>query len=413
MPSQYVTVVTPKAPVGQRVYLVAPPLPSPFGIKRVLVSERGLNPLSIQVLLPPTTTQEILLTTPGLTRLSQAPILYPEDFEEEATAAVQHLRADPRRQYEMADALMAPFCNRVWDSSGGNKVTVHWEDRKPVEIAANFGPGLAGHGLVYDLKYDQVEPVEENGFYGLRGTGTIKGWFEPLEITHWVGIRNGEFFRSVSLRNVSDTLREVIAGIGSHPYFLIPDDVKRAEVTVEIPARFVVLTEDSARPMFPTGYQAVTESKLAQLFSGEMAQNKLGSISLDHCFFGLTPEALGSGSSDLKVNARIFFPGNYGLEISAGLIKAGKYKPVNAVVVYSPADTSAHMRGAGLEGKRNFLCFEMQTPLLGAMEFDQWAKLLPEDLWRTFYFHTPTGMRRISCGRELEWEVSYRLIGHQ
>jgi aldose 1-epimerase len=108
---------------------------------------------------------------------------------------------------------MAPWCNRL-------ETVATTVGRRTVRPKPNFSDGTAIHGQVVQTAWS----VEPDGNLSVRGGGD--GWPWPYEVTQGVSIVDGSLRIELRLTNLAD--EPMPAGLGLHPWFLRPLDVRIA-----------------------------------------------------------------------------------------------------------------------------------------------------------------------------------------
>ena len=123
-------------------------------------------------------------------------------------------RSDP---FYWGGYVMAPWCNRLL----AEPTTVAGRE---VRLAANFRDGSAIHGQVYLAPWS----VEGEGRLVVRGGGD--GWPWPYEVEQRITVASTDLDIELSVTNLADG--PMPAGIGLHPWFRRPIEVRIAASTV-------------------------------------------------------------------------------------------------------------------------------------------------------------------------------------
>ena len=106
---------------------------------------------------------------------------------------------------------MAPWCNRI--AAARTEV-----NGQVVDLPSNFPDGSVIHGQVYDAPWQ----LGADGTFRIQGGGG--GWPWPYEVTMRVAIEGAVLSIDQSLTNLADS--PMPAGIGLHPWFLRPLEVR-------------------------------------------------------------------------------------------------------------------------------------------------------------------------------------------
>ena len=127
---------------------------------------------------------------------------------------VETHRRDP---FYWGGYVMAPWCNRI--EAAPTDVAGH-----EVRLASNFPDGSAIHGQVF------LEPWSRSadGRFVARGGGS--GWPWPYEVELQVAATDAQLRIDLALTNLADG--PMPAGLGLHPWFLRPLEVRVAAPTV-------------------------------------------------------------------------------------------------------------------------------------------------------------------------------------
>ncbi len=127
------------------------------------------------------------------------------------------LRCPPDSADHLADPLfwgayvMAPWCNRITPET----VTI---GRRAVDLAPNFPDGSAIHGQVYAAPWEQVGDAT----FAIERDGEGWPWRYRVEISY--SVSDVRVAISLRLQNLSD--ETMPGGIGLHPWFPVPVDVR-------------------------------------------------------------------------------------------------------------------------------------------------------------------------------------------
>jgi aldose 1-epimerase len=127
---------------------------------------------------------------------------------------VETHRRDP---FYWGGYVMAPWCNRIAAAPTG--VAGH-----EVRLASNFPDGSAIHGQVFLAPWSR--PADER--FVTRGGGS--GWPWPYEVELQVAVAEAHLRVDLALTNLADG--PMPAGLGLHPWFLHPLEVRVAAPSV-------------------------------------------------------------------------------------------------------------------------------------------------------------------------------------
>ncbi len=122
-----------------------------------------------------------------------------------------------REPFRWGGYVMAPWCNRI--AAARTEV-----NGQVVDLPSNFPDGSVIHGQVYDAPWQ----LGADGTLRIRGGGG--GWPWPYEVTMRVAIEGAVLSIDQSLTNLADS--PMPAGIGLHPWFLRPLEVRINAETV-------------------------------------------------------------------------------------------------------------------------------------------------------------------------------------
>jgi aldose 1-epimerase len=192
--------------------------------------------------------------------------------------------------------VMAPWCNRI--TPGPTDVL-----GRMVDVPANFPDGSAIHGQVSHRPWEVVG----DGAFRVEGGGEETGWPWRYEVTASVTVAGPALSLRYALRNLDDG--PMPAGIGLHPWFRAPLDVR-------VPGR-AVYPQNSGSPTRP------------EAVAGRLDLRQLGrpTIGLDATWVDLAEPAVDLAWPALGLAAR--------LEVTAPSLDR------LAVPVATPADADA------------------------------------------------------------------------
>lgn len=277
-------------------------------------------------------------------------------------------------------AFLFPFANRILGpvrvdkASGDHYVTATWHGRS-VQLLANWhgklpgAPWVAMHGEMLAAKAQSLavksspDSSEATAIYDLPSNGH---WFSDNQVKVTVSLTRDTITASVTAMNTGDQPEPV--GIGWHPYFQMPSDI-RANARLHLPATMRVEV-NNYDDVFPTGKLL---SVLGTAYDFNALQGApLPDTLMDDSFVDLKRDTNGfvtSEISDLRVN--------YGMRVTA------MSPQIRAIQVYSPVDKS-------------FIALEPQFNYA--------------DPFGAEWHDTDTGMVTLAPGASVTWKTQLQLF---
>ncbi|MGC1784791.1 MAG: aldose 1-epimerase [Acidobacteriaceae bacterium] len=277
-------------------------------------------------------------------------------------------------------AFLFPFANRILGpvtvdkATGEHYLTATWHGRS-VQLLANWrgklpgAPWVAMHGEMLAAKAQNVavksdpDGSEATATYNLPANGH---WFSDNQVKVTVSLTRDTVTASVTAMNTGDQPEPV--GIGWHPYFRLPSDI-RANARLHLPAAMRVEV-NNYDDVFPTGKLLAV---LGTAYDFNATQGApLPDALMDDSFVDLKRDSNGfveSDISDLRVN--------YGMRVTA------MSPEIRAIQVYSPVDKSF----VALEPQFNYA-----------------------DPFGAEWHGTDTGMVTLAPGASVTWKVQLQLF---